>query len=114
MRDNLVFCGLQECDDKDTEEILDEFLRNQLKLDTKIDFDRVHRMGGPRAKRPRPIVAKFTNYKHRDSVRKAAFAELKGTHFYDKRRTNVNCCIQSAVPPTELEIKFAWQWINCT
>jgi hypothetical protein len=27
-------------------------------------------------------VAKFSNYKHREMVRKAAFAELKGTHFY--------------------------------
>ena len=82
MRDNLVFCGIQEDGEEDTRHKLGEFLKNELKIDSTIDFDRVHRIGGPRARKPRPIVAKFSHYKDRDVVRRAAFAELKGTHFY--------------------------------
>ena len=35
-------------------------------------FDRVHRVGGESAKKPRPIVAKFHYYNEREIVRKKA------------------------------------------
>lgn len=38
-------------------------------------FDRVHRLGGARAKKPRPIVVKFQNFTDRDKIRLRSYDE---------------------------------------
>ncbi|CAG2256516.1 unnamed protein product [Mytilus edulis] len=87
MRDNLVFVGINEFQNETTdktEATLREFFVNDLKMSQEdadvIKFDRVHRTGSLN-KKPRPIIAKFSEYKQREKVRFMA-PNLKGTHFY--------------------------------
>ena len=60
MRDNLMFFNVKEEEGEDPEQLLKEFIREELKITRETEFARVHRTGrkGGRA-RPRPIVAKF-------------------------------------------------------
>ncbi|XP_067682641.1 glutamate receptor ionotropic, kainate 4-like [Haliotis asinina] len=74
--------GIAEKPEEDSSKALDEFIKTDLKLERNIEFDRVHRIGGPGARKPRPIVAKFSQYKDRDVIRQAGFAHLKGSNFY--------------------------------
>lgn len=60
-RDNLIFCGIQGDPEDDMNKKLGECLKNELKHDCSIEIDRVHTMGGPRARKPRPMFAKFSN-----------------------------------------------------
>ena len=86
MRDNLVFAGIPEHAEEDPEATVTAFIKNQLKLPeeavSNITFHRVHRLGGKRANsnRPRPIVAKFVNFKQKEQV-KSRGRELRGTDF---------------------------------
>ena len=58
-------------------------MRDELKIENEIQFDRVHRIGKPTitnfSKRPRKIVARFTFFKEREFVRSAATTMLKYT-----------------------------------
>ena len=61
---------------------MSSFLRQHLQIND-VKFDRVHRIAPTQRSRrdtPRPIVAKFTLFKEREVVRRAAF-KLKGTNF---------------------------------
>ena len=89
MRDNLVFYNVKE-EEKfteeekvDTEAVLVEFIKEEMKVKSEIRFERVHRMG--KAKQgtdgsiiPAPIVAKFSFCKQREEIRRAA-VNLKGS-----------------------------------
>jgi hypothetical protein len=97
MRDNLTFSGIDEVVDETpdkTEVLLRTFLQEKLQMAAEmvdaIKFDRVHRMGGQR--RPRVIVAKFSDYKQRQDV-KSRSRTLKGT----------NCFINEQFPPEIVE-----------
>lgn len=88
MRENLIFSGIPESElgpneYEDCENLIKSFIREQMHVARDIQFDRVHRLG--RFKRtqryPRPIVAKFTYYKDKEEVRKAAPKSLIGTNF---------------------------------
>jgi hypothetical protein len=83
MRDNLVFCGIHE-EREDCEKILQEFLRNKLKISQDISFERVHRTGKPDefSVKPRNIVAKFSFFKDRELVRQRAPRKLKGSNIW--------------------------------
>ena len=86
MRENLLFCGLSEAVDGQSENCerkLKELIRTELHIERDIQFDRVHRLGRySRSQRfHRPIVAKFTFYKDREMVRQAAPKYLMGTRF---------------------------------
>lgn len=92
MRDNLIFSGIAEVDEEDTEATLREFLRDEMKItktaDGPIEFDRVHRLGRADTENPgktRPIVAKFTKHKVREEIRK-----LAPTTLHDKPGFGVN------------------------
>ncbi|CAG2224523.1 unnamed protein product [Mytilus edulis] len=90
MRENLVFTGLPLTNEtEDTEDLLRQFMRNEMKMDSAIDFHRAHRFGKESSVKDRqnrnlyntrPIVCRFKNFKDREQVRYAASA-LKGTHF---------------------------------
>jgi hypothetical protein len=45
MRDNLVFSGIREEEREDTEAVLQDFLQRKFKLDYKVSFERMHRIG---------------------------------------------------------------------
>ena len=82
MRDNLLFIGLPEAEDEDCERMLTTFVRNKMKVRKSIGFERVHRIGRKRDtddQRVRPVVAKFSNFKDRELVRKQAPQTLKGS-----------------------------------
>lgn len=86
MRDNLIFSGIPEAAQDNPEEAIKEFMHSALKLPmitvNTINFHRVHRIGQRRTddKRPRPIVAKFEHYKHKELLKSKA-RELRGTNF---------------------------------
>lgn len=78
MRDNLIFTGFQELEEENTEELLKDFIVKDLEIGKNIEFHRVHRMGRKfQTGRPRPIVAKFVNFKDREMIRKSAPEKLK-------------------------------------
>ena len=88
MRENLIFTGIPESDirhgeQENCEALIKEFLISEMHIHTDIQFDRVHRLGKfrPNKNYPRPIIAKFTNYKDKENVRRAAQKPLIGTQF---------------------------------
>lgn len=82
MRDNLIFTGIDEVEEEDTEKQLTDFTVKELKIETDIEFHRVHRIGKIKGTKPRPIVAKFAKYKQRELVRKSAPVILRGNRKY--------------------------------
>ena len=77
MKTNLVFTGLAEQHDEDTEMKLRDFLAVELGIDFKIEFGNVHRFGREFNGRPRPIVARFLFHKQLAFVKDRAWW-LKG------------------------------------
>lgn len=92
MRSNLLFFGIDECEEnlrdrsyrEDSEKLLKDFMKSEMTFEEadsinpdEIKFDRVHRLGRPkfhqsgRLLRPRPIVAAFAGFKERECVRRA-------------------------------------------
>ncbi|KAF7643428.1 hypothetical protein LDENG_00239590 [Lucifuga dentata] len=74
MRNNLIFSGIPENPSSDDPEaLLKDFMISKLKLppDTSwldnITFHCVHRLGGPKSKKPRPVITKLEHYKHKSS-----------------------------------------------
>ncbi|CAG2205477.1 unnamed protein product [Mytilus edulis] len=92
MRENLVFTGIPmttENEESDTTEgILKLFMKEDMKMETEIDFHRAHRFGQLNERKNRdgttfktkPIVCRFKSFKDREIVRKSA-TNLKGTTF---------------------------------
>lgn len=85
MRDNLVFTGIPDQTPDDPEKLIKDFMTKQLKLPAEtvqnITFHRVHRIRSQHNNsRPRPIVAKFEHYKHKELVQKQG-RQLKGTTY---------------------------------
>lgn len=79
MKNNLIFTGLHEVSDEDTEALLREFLYKELGIDYNIEFGSVHRFGRNSWGR-RPIVARFLYYRDLQYVLDNAF-RLKGKQF---------------------------------
>ncbi len=86
MRDNLVISGIPEQAEEDLEMTVKNFIQKELKFlsDTvkTIGFHPVHHLDRKKVEgqRPRPIVAKFENFKQKELV-KSRGRELKGTNF---------------------------------
>ena len=79
----ILFTGIKETEtlQMDCEKVLKDFINTELKLNSDtIEFERIHRIGkrNPQEARPRPIVARFSRFKDRESVRQAAPRELRG------------------------------------
>lgn len=73
MRDNLLFHGIQEEEEEDTEVVVEKFIKEEMQVNTDgIQFARVHRLGPKKAGKSRPIVAKFERFKEREAVRFSA------------------------------------------
>ncbi|XP_021350871.1 uncharacterized protein LOC110448770 [Mizuhopecten yessoensis] len=80
MKDNLVFSGLYEEPNENTEAKLRSFLHEQLGID-KVELGNTHRFGKHVRGRPRPIVARFLYNHDRANVLNNA-RHLKGTQYY--------------------------------
>ena len=64
MKYNLIFENIAQVisdatTNENTEEVLKEFLKNEMNIDTRVAFHNVHRMKPRRDRRPPPIIAKF-------------------------------------------------------
>ena len=66
MRENLLFYGFKENDGENCEDLILDLIKTKLEINSSISLDRVHRIGKPKDKGTRPIVAKFHNYKDRE------------------------------------------------
>ena len=82
-RENLLFIGLEEKDNEDTEMVVRDFFVHDLKLPEErvkdIEFQRLHRI--PSKSNPRPIKARFLRYPDATVVLNHA-RNLKGTKKY--------------------------------
>lgn len=88
MRSNLLFAGIEEAPNEvpeQTEQTLRNFMETHLKMAKQevdeIGFDRVHRIGQRVSGKSRSIVAKFTVFKDRETVRRLR-VKLNDTQFY--------------------------------
>ena len=85
MRENLIFYGIpegpsthesNETRPENCELLVKELMKDVLDIDSAtMIIDRAHRIGGPRARKPRPIVVKFHKYSDRETVRKKSLEE---------------------------------------
>ena len=92
-RGNLKFFGIKERgreSNEDTEEVLREFLRNDLKIpgedERNIHFDRVHRISSRRASnaqdlKPRPIIVKLVDFLDKEFIKSFIKNLTKGSKF---------------------------------
>lgn len=100
MRENLIFYGLPETTSADSqpttencEKLVKELITSKLQLDaTPMVLDRAHRLGGNRARKPRPIVVKFHRYSDREAVRLKSHEDAIKTSL---RGSNLGVGIQS-------------------
>ena len=88
MRENLIFSGIPETElrrgeQENCESLVKEFIRNQMRIEREIEFDRVHLLGRymQNQRYSRPIIAKFTYFKDKEQVRQAAPRTLIGTRY---------------------------------
>ena len=102
MCENLIFTGINEVylgpgEHENCENTLLEFLARHMGIYQDIKLDRVHRLGRYRRNqaRPRPIIAKFHEFKTKEMVKRKAPEMLRDTHFgireqypeeYERRR----------------------------
>lgn len=80
MKNNLVFTGLREQRDENTEDKLRDFIRNELHIEQRIEFGNVHRFQKHVFGRNRPIVARFLYNQDRQDVKNRGYM-LRGTRF---------------------------------
>lgn len=80
MKNNLVFTGLKEHRNENTEEKLREFIQCELGIDKVIEFGNVHRFQKFVRGKHRPIVARFIFNNDRQAVKERGYM-LRGTFF---------------------------------
>ena len=91
MRENLIFWGVTEQYEQsgdgtyteNTEQVLYEFLQDEMNISERFPLDRVHRLGAYQCDQinPRPIVAKFEKFKDKEYVKSKAPTTLRGKNF---------------------------------
>ena len=81
MRDNLLFTGISELENENTEDVVKLFIKREMKINDDIAFERVHRIGQKQRGKHRAIVAKFSSFKEKEEVRKRAPRALKNKSF---------------------------------
>lgn len=73
-RENLIITGIPESREdtgvEDTAKVLVDFMANELNVSnaTDINFQRVHRLGKPKDKGPRAIIARFLKYPDKERI----------------------------------------------
>lgn len=82
MKYNLIFGGIPQTEtdeNEDTEAVIKDFLKTELEIpgaDT-IQFQNVHRLRKRHDGKPRNIIARFTNYRDHETVRKSVPGKLR-------------------------------------
>ncbi|KAK3085537.1 hypothetical protein FSP39_004866 [Pinctada imbricata] len=85
MKYNLIFSGIQEGERENSEQVLQDFLANELDIQQYIDFANVHRFGRQHRGKPRPLIAKFLYQRDLDMVLRNA-RKLRGKSYYINRQ----------------------------
>jgi len=96
-RENLKFVGIPEKNNsndnisavgegssEDTAAVIYKFMADELSMSEpheKIEFQRIHRLGKPNEKSPRPILARYLRYSDRQKVLELARSKLKGRNY---------------------------------
>ncbi|CAG2229204.1 unnamed protein product [Mytilus edulis] len=80
MKTNLIFTGIQFHPEENTEDKLNSFIKQKLKIDKRVNFVCVHRFGKRGHRGNRPILAKFVSIKDKEIVLKNGY-KLKETQF---------------------------------
>ena len=81
MRDNLVFHGLRENAGENTEDVVRNFVHENMGFDcSQVEIMRSHRMGARHRNKPRPIVVKFLRFSDKEKIKKSG-RSLRGTAF---------------------------------
>lgn len=80
MKCNLIFTGLSESYNENTEGLLRDFIYSELGIDEFMQFGNVHRFGRRRGRRPRAIVARFVYNNQLMLLKNAAF-KLRGKRY---------------------------------
>jgi chromosome segregation ATPase len=83
MKYNLIFEGLSETESENTETVIKEFIKTELKIEDEISFQNVHRLRKTKDHTPRAILARFTRYSDHDLVIKAVPENLRGKNYYN-------------------------------
>jgi hypothetical protein len=83
MKYNLIFEGLNETESENTETVIKEFIKTELKIEDEISFQNVHRLRKTKDHTPRAILARFTRYSDHDLVIKAVPENLRGKNYYN-------------------------------
>ena len=78
MKDNLILNGIPETVGEDTESTVKTLINITMHTNENVEFQRVHRSGTGAYGGPRNIVAKFSNYKQKEKIRKCS-NRLRGT-----------------------------------
>ena len=87
MKQNLMFFGLPESDNENTEQVLHDFMKTKLpsiKDNLPLRFERAHRFGSKKSQ-PRPIVCRFSFFKDRELVRNSS-KDLRHSNFSIKEQ----------------------------
>lgn len=80
MKFNLVFAGLHEVKGEHTEALIQEFVREEMRLEDTLELANVHRFGRRGSNKPRPILVRFVYQQQHDLVLRNA-NRLKGKPF---------------------------------
>ena len=93
----------REGSSENTAAVIYKFTADELSMaepQKRIEFQRIHRLGKPNRKSPRPILARFLRYSDRQEVLELARCKLKGTNyavyedipkeFYDLRKAQMS------------------------
>ena len=80
MMDNLLVKNIEETDGEDTEEVVQNFFRTEMKVQDTVNIEVAHRYGRGWQGGPRPIVVKFSSRKDKAKIKKNGI-NLKGSKY---------------------------------
>ena len=114
MQDNLIFFGIKETKDENVERVVLDFIKTKMNISVAPAIVRAHRLGAPKksaetyigqnANKPRPIIAKFLDYRQRELVRSARF-KLKSPFGVNEDLPREVRAAQASLRPELREIK---------
>ena len=78
-RNNLLFHGIREENNENCQKLIENFIKNELKINEPVVIQRAHRLGRPtpsnsigrRVSQPRPIIVNLLDFRQREVIRSA-------------------------------------------
>ena len=97
MRDNLPLLNIREPDGENTESLIKELSKEELKIAEDVELARVYRIGRKASHKICPIVAKFEKYKMREKVKFEGWKRIKEMKAIIKSSSRSQCAGGSEV-----------------